>query len=166
LVAANFTIYEPCYDKLGIISDNNVTKNVIKFQERLEAASKDTQNDAICMDEDGCPIEPEVMVTCPLCKVTTSEKEIVENLFLTPSDGLGDQDDMPQTHMCDSCDDQNLASMFCHDCESNICDDCVKAHKKLKITKDHKLEVIEGSANDSASRSVSASIGNSYQLLF
>ena len=112
-----------------------------------------------CVDLDGCPIEPEVMVTCPLCKVTTSEKEIVENYFLTFDNRNGDQDDLPQTHMCDSCDENNFASAKCEECEDHLCDDCVKAHKRLKITKDHKISTIEDHRNTSADRSVTASIG-------
>ena len=113
-----------------------------------------------CVDLDGCPIEPEVMVTCPLCKVTTSEAEIVENLFLTfDADRNGEQNDLPETHMCDSCDDGNFASSKCEECEDYLCDDCVKAHKRLKLTRNHKLSAIEGALNTSGSRSVTASIG-------
>ena len=71
------------------------------------------------VDEDGCPIAEEVnfckqtvdqyvnktfnfqvVVSCPLCKVTSSEKEIVENLFLTASEEPGMDDEIPDTHMC------------------------------------------------------------------
>ena len=39
-------------------------------------------------------------MSCPLCKVTSSEKEIVENLFLTASEEPGMDDEIPDTHMC------------------------------------------------------------------
>ena len=57
-------------------------------------------------------MEPEVMVTCPLCKVTTSEKEIVDNLFLNPENSRnGEKDaDMPETHMCESCDEGHFGN--------------------------------------------------------
>ena len=55
----------------------------------MDAAAKENKGmDSVCVDEDGCPIEPEVMVTCPMCKVTTSEKEIVENLVKTFTEKL------------------------------------------------------------------------------
>ncbi len=38
-------------------------------------------------DDDIAPVEPEVSIQCPLCRVATSEKEAVDNLFLlTDSD--------------------------------------------------------------------------------
>ena len=56
------------------------------------------------------------MVTCPLCKVTTSEKEIVDNLFLNPENSRnGEKDaDMPETHMCESCDEGNFGNFRKH----------------------------------------------------
>ena len=33
------------------------------------------------------------MVTCPLCRVTTSEKEIVDNLFLNPENSRNGEKD-------------------------------------------------------------------------
>ena len=43
------------------------------FKERLEAAAKEKRSDVVSVDIDGCPIEPEVTVTCPLCKVILSK---------------------------------------------------------------------------------------------
>jgi hypothetical protein len=126
------------------------------FKERLEAANKENKDTLI--DEDG--ISTEVVVACPLCKVTTTASEIADNLFLA-SDDLGD-DDLMQTHMCGSCEENNFASSFCADCEGNLCDDCVKAHMRLKITKDHKITPIE--INTSGSRSVTASAGTPHDL--
>lgn len=134
------------------------------FKERLENAAKDKKSPEICsVDEDGCPIEPEIMVTCPLCKVSTSDKEIIDNLFLTPDQNPTEEDDFAKTYMCESCDDNNLANSFCTDCESNLCDDCVKAHKRLKSLKDHKVTPLEVQ-NSSANRSVTASIGTPHDL--
>jgi len=39
-------------------------------------------------------------VSCPLCKVTTSEKEIVDNLFLMASEEPDMDDEIPDTQMC------------------------------------------------------------------
>ena len=54
-----------------------------------------------------------------------------------------------------------MASHRCDDCDENICDDCVKAHKKLRITKDHKLTPIE---NNSSAQSISAAAGTPHDL--
>ena len=51
------------------------------------------------------------------------------------------------------------ASAKCEECEDHLCQECVKAHKRMKITKNHTLIPIEGALNTSANRSVTASIG-------
>ena len=71
------------------------------FQERLQAAKKEKKSaESFTVDEDGCPIAEEVVVICPLCKVSSSEKEIVDNLFLTASEETDMEDDVPETHLC------------------------------------------------------------------
>ena len=67
---------------------------------------------------------------------------------------------MPETHVCDSCDENNFASIKCEECDDHLCEECVKAHKRMKITRNHTLSAIEGSHNTSANRSITASIGN------
>ena len=41
-----------------------------------------------------------------------------------------------------SCDDQNIAKKMCEECEEYLCEDCVKAHKRVKVTKDHVITEI------------------------
>ncbi len=63
-------------------------------RKRVGAAAAGTAGD----DDDVAPVaESEATVACPLCKVTTSESEVVENMFLR-SDG-GDLGDEAQ-HIC------------------------------------------------------------------
>ena len=42
-----------------------------------------------------------------------------------------------------SCDEQNIAKKMCDECEEYLCEDCVKAHKRVKYTKDHSIKDIE-----------------------
>ena len=42
-----------------------------------------------------------------------------------------------------SCDEQNIAKKVCDECEEYLCDDCVKAHKRVKYTKDHSITDID-----------------------
>lgn len=44
---------------------------------------------------------------------------------------------------CSSCSDDALASSYCADCSEFICDNCVQAHQRLKITKDHTIKTKE-----------------------
>ena len=67
------------------------------------------------------------------------------------------------TNFLQSCDEGAIASHSCSDCEDNLCEDCVKAHKRMKITKDHKLTPI---ANNSSARSISAAAGTPNDVRF
>ena len=39
--------------------------------------------------------------------------------------------------VCTSCDDNATVSAWCQDCQEWLCEDCVKAHHRVKVTKDH-----------------------------
>ncbi|KAJ8311041.1 hypothetical protein KUTeg_011406 [Tegillarca granosa] len=48
--------------------------------------------------------------------------------------------------LCDPCkstDDDVTAVSWCHDCNEALCQMCVNAHKKLKVSKDHNLKNID-----------------------
>ncbi|XP_038173543.1 E3 ubiquitin-protein ligase TRIM71-like [Arvicola amphibius] len=40
-------------------------------------------------------------------------------------------------HCCSSCDEGNAASSRCLDCQEHLCDNCVRAHPRVRLTKDH-----------------------------
>ena len=42
-----------------------------------------------------------------------------------------------------SCEDQNIADSLCEDCNEHLCTDCVKAHQRVKMTKDHVITAIK-----------------------
>ena len=46
-------------------------------------------------------------------------------------------------HVCTNCDDNALGSYGCNDCQDILCDECYKAHLKVKITRDHDLLTIQ-----------------------
>src|SRR6218665_659824 len=97
--------------------------------------------------------DPGDMLPCPLCR-----KE-----FLIPADGINGVpknfflENLLQYKMtlqvgsatitCDVCSASELiktgqvptAAMRCLECQDNYCDDCVKVHQFLKISRDHKL---------------------------
>ncbi|CAI5690155.1 unnamed protein product [Oreochromis niloticus] len=41
---------------------------------------------------------------------------------------------------CSSCDEENLATSHCLDCQEYLCDNCVRAHQRVRLTKDHFIE--------------------------
>lgn len=44
---------------------------------------------------------------------------------------------------CSSCSDDISATSYCMECKEFICDSCVQAHQRLKITKDHTIKTKE-----------------------
>ena len=40
---------------------------------------------------------------------------------------------------CNSCDDNQMASSKCIDCDEFLCTDCCRAHQRVKQTKFHKI---------------------------
>lgn len=41
---------------------------------------------------------------------------------------------------CSSCDEENPATSHCLDCQEYLCDNCVRAHHRVRLTKDHFIE--------------------------
>lgn len=41
-----------------------------------------------------------------------------------------------------SCEDGGLALSYCNDCQDYLCEKCVSAHYRVKLTKDHKIKPI------------------------
>ena len=75
----------------------NISVLVSISQENVESARQESKPVAVLSvdyDEDVAPLEVEVSIQCPLCKVATTEREAVDNLFLlTESDeGFEGQD--------------------------------------------------------------------------
>lgn len=54
---------------------------------------------------------------------------------------------------CSSCSDNAVATSWCVDCSEYICDSCVQAHQRLKITKDHTIKPKEEANSDQLSGS-------------
>ncbi|XP_065688748.1 E3 ubiquitin-protein ligase TRIM71 [Patagioenas fasciata] len=47
---------------------------------------------------------------------------------------------------CSSCDEGNTASSRCLDCQEHLCDNCVRAHQRVRLTKDHFIERFSAAA--------------------
>lgn len=78
---------------------------------------------------------------------------------------------------CSSCDEENLATSHCLDCQEYLCDNCVRAHQRVRLTKDHFIERLgenlhlsRVNANSKASQpgmsvSLAQSLQNNFALL-
>ncbi|KAM4705981.1 E3 ubiquitin-protein ligase TRIM71 isoform 2-T2 [Rhinophrynus dorsalis] len=76
---------------------------------------------------------------------------------------------------CSSCDEGNGASSHCLDCQENLCENCLRAHQRVRLTKDHFIERFPGTgsrapaspcnsaASSAATTSSSSTSTSSYQ---
>ncbi|XP_076256147.1 E3 ubiquitin-protein ligase TRIM33-like isoform X2 [Rhynchophorus ferrugineus] len=91
-------------------------------------------------------------ITCPLCNINCDSTRIIENQFLidlSASDEGSTNNTVSKADLkCSSCSDEAIATSFCADCSEFICDNCVQAHQRLKITKDHTIKTKEEGLNE------------------
>ncbi|XP_068090570.1 E3 ubiquitin-protein ligase TRIM71 isoform X2 [Hyperolius riggenbachi] len=62
---------------------------------------------------------------------------------------------------CSSCDEGNGASSHCLDCQENLCDNCLRAHQRVRLTKDHFIERFTGPGNRAPGSSSAATTSSS-----
>ena len=62
--------------------------------------------------------------------------------------------------LCTACEENIPATSFCQDCSEWLCDQCVKAHRRVRITKDHTIQTKEDAIQEST---VEATVGSHVQ---
>lgn len=83
-------------------------------------------------------------IECPPCGIACDKSHIIDNQFLLELANNNAEDTSKTSEMkCSSCSDDAPASSYCADCSEFICDNCVQAHQRLKITKDHTIKTKE-----------------------
>ncbi|XP_066591209.1 E3 ubiquitin-protein ligase TRIM33 isoform X3 [Prorops nasuta] len=87
------------------------------------------------------------VISCQICNVASQIENLIENRFITKfiddDSNLGTDDDSKDNEedkKCTSCHDNATATSWCVECEEFICQNCVMAHQRLKITKDHTIK--------------------------
>ncbi|KAK1880651.1 E3 ubiquitin-protein ligase TRIM71 [Dissostichus eleginoides] len=92
--------------------------------------------------------------------------------FNHPHGGL-----LPPNHLgepgCSSCDEENPATSHCLDCQEYLCDNCVRAHQRVRLTKDHFIERLGENLHlsrlnvnsNSGQQSLAQSLQNNFALL-
>lgn len=89
-------------------------------------------------------------VNCPLCRTDNRSDFVINNHFLiellnsTQNDdganGSGSSSTGSAEEITKCANDDFPATSYCVDCSELICDSCVEAHQRLKITKDHTIK--------------------------
>ena len=55
--------------------------------------------------------------------------------------------DKDNRRLCSSCDEGSTSSYQCTDCRETLCDNCVRAHLRVRLTKDHHIERLDPQRN-------------------
>ncbi|XP_033118581.1 E3 ubiquitin-protein ligase TRIM71-like [Anneissia japonica] len=95
-------------------------------------------------------------IHCPLCSHETPLGEfgldsLTSNLILDNILGVVGQEDEKDPndfHLCKSCEDKQLATCICRQCQEQLCDRCVRAHQRVRMTKDHNICRLDNFFND------------------
>jgi len=101
--------------------------------------------------------ELKLFVKCPRCDCLSNAKAMKKNYFMPSKDiengkavedasssGNDGLDDVVTG--CTGCEDESIkAESYCQICDENLCGECVFAHKRVKVTKEHKLVPLQGS---------------------
>ncbi|XP_056629753.1 E3 ubiquitin-protein ligase TRIM33-like [Diorhabda sublineata] len=85
---------------------------------------------------DGMPAQ----IECPPCGIICNPDNIIENQFLLELASNNEDPNKNADMKCSNCSDDAVATSYCTDCSEFICDNCVQAHQRLKITKDHTIK--------------------------
>ncbi|XP_052744697.1 transcription intermediary factor 1-alpha [Bicyclus anynana] len=79
-----------------------------------------------------------VSITCAACRLQCQPGNMIDQRFVLeklPPAGGG-----AAAQQCNGCDEPEPATSYCVECAEFICDSCVLAHQRLKITKDHTIK--------------------------
>lgn len=83
-------------------------------------------------------------ILCPACNATVEKSKVLDNLFVqsAPIVHLIDDEEEKEEdrHVCTGCDENEEATSFCVECKEWLCDQCVIAHRRVRITKDHMIQ--------------------------
>ncbi|PZC73661.1 hypothetical protein B5X24_HaOG208994 [Helicoverpa armigera] len=81
-------------------------------------------------------------VTCPACRLQCQVANMIDQRFVLEKMQLeqAGSNGVSGEQQCNSCEDTEPATSYCVDCGEFICDNCVNAHQRLKITKEHTIK--------------------------
>ncbi|XP_032076424.1 transcription intermediary factor 1-alpha isoform X3 [Thamnophis elegans] len=80
---------------------------------------------------------PVGVVRCPICGQECAERHIIDNIFVKDSTEVPSSTVEKSNQVCTSCEDNAEANGFCVECVEWLCKTCIRAHQRVKFTKDH-----------------------------
>lgn len=85
------------------------------------------------------------MVTCCKCKCNSNRADCGINLLANSGNRVAVASGSTK---CSSCNDQTIATSHCTSCDDMLCDACVSAHKRVKLTRDHPIVPLNRSTSN------------------
>lgn len=88
-------------------------------------------------------IPTESTVRCAECQQDISGQDVISHLFLMEhlaSNSENKSGETAKTYTCTSCEDSASATGFCVDCQDWLCQTCIDAHQRVRVTKDHTIK--------------------------
>ncbi|XP_054724824.1 E3 ubiquitin-protein ligase TRIM33-like [Uloborus diversus] len=76
-------------------------------------------------------------LNCAACNQDINSEETVDHLFLTEYVQNSEAQPEESSYPCTSCEEGAEGSAFCQNCQEWLCDTCVNAHHRVRVTKDH-----------------------------
>uniref|UniRef100_A0A803T662 RING-type E3 ubiquitin transferase n=1 Tax=Anolis carolinensis TaxID=28377 RepID=A0A803T662_ANOCA len=83
------------------------------------------------------PQPPLGVVRCPICGQECAERHIIDNIFVKDTTEVPSSTVEKSNQVCTSCEDNAEANGFCVECVEWLCKTCIRAHQRVKFTKDH-----------------------------
>uniref|UniRef100_A0A8D2NKZ1 RING-type E3 ubiquitin transferase n=1 Tax=Zosterops lateralis melanops TaxID=1220523 RepID=A0A8D2NKZ1_ZOSLA len=73
----------------------------------------------------------------PICGQECAERHIIDNFFVKDTTEVPSSTVEKSNQVCTSCEDNAEAHGFCVECVEWLCKTCIRAHQRVKFTKDH-----------------------------
>ncbi len=88
------------------------------------------------------PFLSDNVVKCHTCQQECNIDDVITNEFVPPSETASDasKNSEDSAKLCTACEENADATSYCIDCGEYLCDQCVNAHKRVRITKDHTIQ--------------------------
>ncbi|XP_033370177.1 transcription intermediary factor 1-alpha isoform X2 [Parus major] len=77
------------------------------------------------------------VIRCPICGQECAERHIIDNFFVKDTTEVPSSTVEKSNQVCTSCEDNAEAHGFCVECVEWLCKTCIRAHQRVKFTKDH-----------------------------
>ncbi|KAM8933287.1 LOW QUALITY PROTEIN: adenylate cyclase type 7-like [Lycaon pictus] len=77
------------------------------------------------------------VIRCPVCSQECAERDNIDNFFVKDTTEVPSSTVEKSNQVCTSCEDNAEANGFCVECVEWLCKTCIRAHQRVKFTKDH-----------------------------